>query len=106
MVKDPVCGIDLDNKSPCKSTYAGQVHVFCCASCQTTFDEDPGRYGFIAEVAPVGLRLPSAPSTSSFFLIMSPIGRLFQAILPKSMSDGAQGRSTWLFARTHLSDGR
>lgn len=44
MAKDPVCGITLDTSSPCKSTHAGQVHVFCCPTCQTTFDKEPGRY--------------------------------------------------------------
>jgi YHS domain-containing protein len=49
MAKDPVSGITLDNKSPCKSTHAGQVHVFCCPSCKTSFDNERGRY-----VAPAG----------------------------------------------------
>ena len=44
MTKDPVCGITPDNKSACKSTYAGQIHVFCCSSCKTTFDKEPRRY--------------------------------------------------------------
>ncbi len=49
MAKDSVCGIGLDIKAPCKSTYAGQIHVFCCPTCKTTFDREPGRYA-----APVG----------------------------------------------------
>ncbi len=44
MAKDPVCGIGLDNNAPCKSTYAGRIHVFCCGTCKATFDREPGRY--------------------------------------------------------------
>ena len=44
MMKDPVCGIGLDTRSPCKSAYAGQIHVFCSPSCKTKFDKDPGPY--------------------------------------------------------------
>ncbi len=44
MAKDPVCGIGLYTNAPCKSTYAGQIRVFCCSTCQMKFDREPGRY--------------------------------------------------------------
>jgi Cu+-exporting ATPase len=44
MTKDPVCGMTVDNKSPHRSTHAGQTYVFCCTSCKTKFDNEPGRY--------------------------------------------------------------
>ena len=44
MAKDPVCGMAVDNKSPYRSTHAGQTYVFCCPTCKTKFDKEPGRY--------------------------------------------------------------
>ena len=44
MSKDPVCGMTIDDKSPNKSTHAGQTYVFCCPACKTKFDKEPGRY--------------------------------------------------------------
>jgi YHS domain-containing protein len=105
MAKDPVCGIGLDNGAPCKSTYAGQIHVFCCTTCKARFDREPGRFAAPAGVPPVGLWPPSAPKVSTF-LITSSIGHLLQVVLPKSISNGAQGRRSWLFTRTHSWDGR
>ena len=49
MAKDPVCGKTVDDKSPYRNTHAGQTYVFCCATCKTKFDKEPGRY-----VAPAG----------------------------------------------------
>jgi YHS domain-containing protein len=44
MVKDPVCGMSVDDKSAHRSTHAGQTHVFCSPACKTKFDKEPGRY--------------------------------------------------------------
>jgi len=44
MAKDPVCGMTVDDKSPNRSTHAGQTYVFCCPTCKTKFDKEPGRY--------------------------------------------------------------
>jgi Cu+-exporting ATPase len=44
MVKDPVCGMSVDDKSAHRSTHAGQTHVFCSPVCKTKFDKEPGRY--------------------------------------------------------------
>lgn len=44
MTKDPACGLTLDNRSRCKSTYAEQISVFCGSSRETTFGKEPGRY--------------------------------------------------------------
>lgn len=105
MAKDPVCGIGLDNNAPCKSTYAGQIHVFCCATCKARFDREPGRFVTPAVVSPVGLWPASAPKVSTF-LITSSIGHLLQVVLPRSISNGAQGHASWLSTRTHSGDGR
>ena len=44
MAKDPVCGMTVDDKSPHKSTHAGQTYLFCSPGCKTKFDQEPGRY--------------------------------------------------------------
>jgi Cu+-exporting ATPase len=44
MAKDLVCGMTVDDKSPFRSTNAGQTYVFCCSTCKTRFDKEPGRY--------------------------------------------------------------
>lgn len=44
MVKDPVCNMSVDEKSPHKSTHAGKPVVFCSPACKVKFDKEPGRY--------------------------------------------------------------
>jgi len=45
MMKDPVCGADVDEKTiPAISTYHGRHYLFCGQQCKNTFDEDPDDY--------------------------------------------------------------
>jgi YHS domain-containing protein len=45
MMKDPVCGADVDGrKIPAISTYHGKHYLFCGQECKNTFDEDPDQY--------------------------------------------------------------
>lgn len=44
MSKDPVCGMTVDDKSPHRSTHAGQTYLFCSPACKTKFDQEPARY--------------------------------------------------------------
>ena len=45
MVKDPVCGMTIDEKTAkCKSEYKGQTYYFCATSCKTKFDAAPEQY--------------------------------------------------------------
>jgi Cu+-exporting ATPase len=45
MVKDPVCGMMIEEKDAAgKSEYQGQTYYFCAHSCKTRFDENPQRY--------------------------------------------------------------
>lgn len=45
MAKDPVCGMDVDEKSAAgKSDYNGQTYYFCSPGCKRTFDKDPEKY--------------------------------------------------------------
>jgi YHS domain-containing protein len=45
MVKDPVCGMTIDEKKAAgQSEYQGQTIYFCAPICKTKFDQDPARY--------------------------------------------------------------
>lgn len=46
MVKDPICGMMVDEKkTPYRSVHDGRTFYFCSAHCKATFDKDPHRYG-------------------------------------------------------------
>ncbi|MBN8944542.1 MAG: heavy metal translocating P-type ATPase [Rhizobiales bacterium] len=45
LVKDPVCGMDVDPAtSRHRAEYAGETYHFCSAGCRTKFEADPQRY--------------------------------------------------------------
>jgi YHS domain-containing protein len=45
MVKDPVCGMTIDEKTAKgQSQYNGQTYYFCAPICKTKFDQDPAKY--------------------------------------------------------------
>jgi len=45
MVKDLVCGMDVDEKTAkYKTTYKGKTYYFCAPGCKLTFEEDPEKY--------------------------------------------------------------
>ncbi|RLE62048.1 MAG: YHS domain-containing protein [Thermoprotei archaeon] len=45
MVKDPVCGMEVDEKTTeYRLEYKGKVYYFCCKSCLEEFRENPSKY--------------------------------------------------------------
>ena len=45
MTKDPVCGMDVDEKTAAgKAEYKGQTYHFCSPGCKTVFDKNPEQY--------------------------------------------------------------
>ena len=45
MVKDPVCGGDVDEtKTEFKSEHMGKTYYFCCAPCKEKFEATPHEY--------------------------------------------------------------
>lgn len=45
MVKDPVCGMDVDPKTAAgKSEYKGETYYFCSNGCKRAFDKEPEKY--------------------------------------------------------------
>ena len=45
MAKDPVCGMEVDEKTaPAKSEHMGKTYYFCALGCKKAFDENPSKY--------------------------------------------------------------
>ena len=45
MAKDPVCGMEVNEKSAkYVSQYQGKAWYFCAAGCKKAFDENPEKY--------------------------------------------------------------
>ena len=45
MAKDPVSGVEVDEKKvPAKSQPMGKTYYFCAPACKRAFDEDPAKY--------------------------------------------------------------
>jgi len=45
MAKDPVCGMEVDEKTAQhKSEYGGNTYYFCCPGCKSKFDKEPEKY--------------------------------------------------------------
>jgi YHS domain-containing protein len=45
MAKDPVCGMQVDEKKAAgTSEYKGQTYYFCATACKTKFDQNPAAY--------------------------------------------------------------
>lgn len=42
-MKDPVCGMDVQDKKIC-SSYQGSEYCFCSSICKKTFDKNPEKY--------------------------------------------------------------
>jgi YHS domain-containing protein len=45
MIKDPVCGMEIDPKTASnKSVYEGKTYYFCCLGCKKAFEKEPQKY--------------------------------------------------------------
>lgn len=45
MAKDPVCGMEVDEKkAAATSEYRGVTYYFCATGCKRTFDQDLEKY--------------------------------------------------------------
>jgi Cu+-exporting ATPase len=43
-MKDPVCKMEVDEKSQFKSSYMGKTYAFCSVNCKQNFDKEPKKY--------------------------------------------------------------
>ncbi len=45
VAKDPICGMDVDEKTAkYKTNYQGKTYYFCAPGCQKTFEANPQKY--------------------------------------------------------------
>jgi len=44
MTKDPVCGMQVDEKSEFHAQYGGQKYSFCSEECKREFERSPEKY--------------------------------------------------------------
>lgn len=45
MAKDPVCGMDVDEKTAAgTATYKGKTYYFCNPGCKARFEKEPLQY--------------------------------------------------------------
>jgi len=45
MAKDPVCGMDVDEKSAAATAeYNGKKYYFCAVGCKKQFEKEPKKY--------------------------------------------------------------
>lgn len=45
MMRDPVCGLEVDpSEAPAKETFEGRTYFFCTENCRRKFVEAPERY--------------------------------------------------------------
>lgn len=45
MAKDPVCAMEVDEKTaPAQSKHRGKKYYFCAPGCKKAFDENPKKY--------------------------------------------------------------
>ena len=45
MAKDPVCGMNVDEKqAAATSQHQGRTYYFCAPGCKAAFDKEPAKY--------------------------------------------------------------
>jgi Cu+-exporting ATPase len=44
VMRDPVCGMQVDENAPFRSEYRNQTYFFCTEGCKREFDAEPERY--------------------------------------------------------------
>jgi Cu+-exporting ATPase len=45
MTKDPVCGMDVDEKKAAATAVKkGKTYYFCSVNCKAKFEKEPGKY--------------------------------------------------------------
>ena len=49
MMKDPVCGMQVDEKKAPTTTYQGKQYAFCGPQCKAAFDAKPDAYASARE---------------------------------------------------------
>jgi len=62
MVKDPVCGMNINAAAAAGSSeYEGVTYYFCAEACKTAFDAEPSKYVGAAAAPEPMQAMPAAP---------------------------------------------
>jgi len=62
MVKDPVCGMNINAAAAAGSSeYEGTTYYFCAEACKTAFDAEPSKYVGAAAAPEPMQAMPAAP---------------------------------------------
>ncbi len=65
MVKDPVCGMEIDAATAAGSSeYEGVTYYFCAEGCKTAFDAEPSKYVGAAAAPEPMQASPPAPKAA------------------------------------------
>ena len=43
-MKDPVCGMEVNENTEARSIYKGKAYYFCSAACKQKFEKNPENY--------------------------------------------------------------
>jgi Cu+-exporting ATPase len=64
LLKDPVCGMTVSDRSPNMTVHQGTAVYFCSAGCKTKFLADPAKYPVSAHVVPEPVAPALKPTTT------------------------------------------
>jgi YHS domain-containing protein len=86
LVKDPVCGMEIDPKeAAATSDYEGVTYYFCAVGCKERFDAEPAKFLGAVEEAP-SAEAPAQPSVA--------------AEPPREAATASEPRKWWQFWRS------
>ena len=75
MAKDPVCGVEVDEKKAAvKFQYQGKTYVFCAPSCKAKFEKAPEKYVGTGKAGKREVRPATAGSARSTRRTTKPAG--------------------------------
>ena len=67
MTKDPVCGMDIDEKTVAgRSEYQGKVYYFCAPGCLKVFEKHPDQYAETGNTVVGRLGVQRFPKNQSY----------------------------------------
>ena len=83
MVKDPVCGMEIEPvKAAAIHNYRGRDYYFCSADCEAKFLEDPDRYAESSDPVVGSLTTGYNPELTGPVHVELPVGGLERGGVP------------------------
>src|SRR5688500_5724478 len=72
MATDPVCGMQVDERTAASSVFKGNNYFFCCAGCKKKFDANPSAFVGAPAAGSGTTERPAAASGSVYTCPMHP----------------------------------